>query len=78
MGGLIWTNTLQELVPGEKLGRVSSIDALGSFVLLPVGYAVAGWATDRMGAAPVFTIGGIAVAVLGLAGLLHPAIRRLD
>ncbi len=78
MGGLIWTNTLQELVPGEKLGRVSSIDALGSFVLLPVGYAVAGWATDRMGAAPVFTIGGIAFAVLGLAGLLHPAIRRLD
>ena len=35
VGGLTWTNILQELVPEEKLGRVSSIDTLGSFVLLP-------------------------------------------
>ena len=39
---LIWTNTLQELVPCERLGHVVSIDMLGSFVLLPVGFGVAG------------------------------------
>jgi len=78
MFGLIWTNTLQELVPGEKLGRVSSIDALGSFVLLPVGYAVAGWATDLVGAPLVFAVGGAVTTLLALAGLLHPAIRHLD
>jgi hypothetical protein len=39
---LIWTNTLQELVPGERLGRVASIDMLGSFALLPAGYALTG------------------------------------
>lgn len=78
MFGLIWTNTLQELVPGEKLGRVSSIDALGSFVLLPVGYAVAGWATDLAGAPVVFAVGGAVTTLLALAGLLHPAIRHLD
>ncbi len=76
--GLIWTNTLQELVPSEKLGRVSSIDALGSFALLPVGFAVAGWATDRVGAPMVFAFGGVVTALLALGGLLHPAIRRLD
>ena len=27
--GLVWTNTLQDLVPPDRLGRVSSIDALG-------------------------------------------------
>src|SRR5215216_6296729 len=39
---LIWTHTLQEMVPREMLGRIYSIDALGSFVLLPIGFALAG------------------------------------
>jgi len=75
---LIWTHTLQEMVPGELLGRVSSIDALGSFVLLPIGFALAGWATDLVGAPTVFLIGGLGVIVLVLLGLSHPAIRNLD
>ena len=76
--GLIWTNSLQELVPREMLGRVSSIDALGSFVLLPIGYGIAGWATDLIGAPLVFVIGGALTVILALLGLLHPAIRNLD
>jgi MFS family permease len=76
--GLIWTNMLQEIVPGERLGRVSSIDSLGSFALLPIGYAIAGWATERLGAAPVFAIGGGLTAVVALLALAHPAIRTLD
>jgi MFS family permease len=76
--GLIWTNSLQELVPRHLLGRVSSIDALGSFVLLPIGYAIAGWATDLIGAPLVFVIGGALTIVLVLLGLAHPAVRGLD
>ena len=76
--GLIWTNSLQELVPRNLLGRVSSIDYLGSFVLMPIGYAAAGWATDRFGPAVVFIAGGSAVAILSLLALLHPAIRKMD
>jgi len=75
---LIWTHTLQEMVPGELLGRVYSIDALGSFVLLPIGFALAGWATDLFGAPTVFLIGGLGTMVLTSLGLLHPAIRNLD
>ena len=75
---LIWTHTLQEIVPGEMLGRVYSIDALGSFVLLPIGFALAGWATELLGAPTVFLIGSISIIVLVLLGLLHPAIRNLD
>jgi MFS family permease len=77
-GGLVWTNTLQAMVPPERLGRVSSIDALGSFVLMPVGFALAGALTDALGPARVFLIGGGATACLALLALLHPAIRRLD
>ncbi len=66
------------MVPRDLLGRVSSIDLLGSFVLLPIGYGLAGWATDLLGAPMVFLIGGAASVVLALLGLAHPAIRNLD
>lgn len=75
---LIWTNTLQEMVPAEKLGRVSSIDALGSFVLMPVGFALAGWLTDQIGPVRVFVIGGGSTIVLALLAYLHPGVRSLD
>lgn len=76
--GLIWTNMLQELVPRKLLGRVSSVDQMGSFALLPVGYAITGWATDRLGPVLVFVIGGVVTVVVKGIGLLHPAIRQLD
>jgi MFS family permease len=76
--GLIWPTTVQELVPDRLLGRVFSIDALGSFVLLPVGFALAGWLTELLGAPTVFLIGGIGTMTLAAIGLLHPSIRKLN
>ena len=76
--GLVWTNTLQEMVPNDKLGRVYAFDSLGSWVLLPVGYALAGWGTDLVGAPTVFIIGGIGTILMTLIGLAHPAVRNLD
>lgn len=76
--GLLWMNTPQELVPPEHLGRVLSIDALGSGSLAFVGYGVAGLAADRLGAAPVFVLAGaVSATIIGL-GLLHLAVRKLD
>lgn len=75
---LVWTHTLQEMVPAKLLGRVYSIDALGSFVLLPIGFSLSGWATDAFGATNVFLVGGLGTIVLILLGLTHPAIRNLD
>jgi hypothetical protein len=76
--GLIWMNILQEQVPGEKLGRVSSIDMLGSYILLPVGFGLTGWATDLLGPALVFVIGGALTTLFAILALAHPAIRQLD
>lgn len=78
MGHLTWVNSLQELVPNEKLGRVVSIDNMGSFALLPVGFLIAGWATEQFGAPTVFLIGGLFAAGVTALGLLVPAIRNLD
>jgi MFS family permease len=75
---LVWTNTLQEMVPNEKLGRVYAFDSLGSWVLLPIGFALAGWGTDIVGAPMVFLIGGCGTILMTLLGLLHPAVRNLD
>jgi len=65
-------------VPREMLGRVYSIDALGSFVFMPIGFALAGWATDLISAPTVFLIGGTSTIALVFIGLSHPAIRNLD
>ena len=76
--GLIWTHSLQESVPRNLFGRVSSVDYLGSYLLLPVGYAVGGWATQQLGPAMVFVVGGALQAALIALGLSHPKVRQFD
>jgi hypothetical protein len=79
LGAQSWMHALQTFIPREQLGRVSSIDALGSFALLPIGYGLTGWATDQRGAATVFLIGGgVTALLLVLALALQPAVRQLD
>lgn len=80
MLGLVWMTTLQDerIVSSDRLGRVASIDEFGSAAMVPIGYAVAGVATDRMGPSIVFVVGGaLGMAIIALA-LLHPAVRNLD
>lgn len=74
----IWTTTLQQLVPAEKLGRVSSVDWLGSLVMSPLGMGLAGVLTDRAGAAVVFVGAGLLNTALTLIGLSVRGIRELD
>jgi hypothetical protein len=69
---------MQEMVPREKLGRVASVDLLGSFALLPIGYGLTGWATDQLGAPLVFMIGGGVTMMVAVLAWVHPAIRGLD
>ncbi len=75
---IIWVTLLQELVPVEKLGRVSSIDMLGSYVFLPIGLAITGVCTDHYGPAPIFIVGGILTVLLLSIGLCFRDIRHLQ
>jgi MFS family permease len=75
---LVWMNLMQEMVPPEKMGRVYSVDALGSFVLMPIGFAFTGWLIDTIGVATVFIAAGAITAVIGLLPLLNSGIRKLD
>ncbi|WP_201374074.1 MFS transporter [Ktedonobacter robiniae] len=76
--GIIWVTLMQELVPKELLGRVSSIDQLGAWSLLPLGYALTGVATDRFGPSIVFLVAGSGNILLALIALIIPANRRME
>lgn len=58
-----WDTTMQQQVPGELLSRVYSYDALGSLVLIPVGFAIAGPIADAIGSQA--TLYGAAALVVG-------------
>jgi MFS family permease len=75
---VIYFTTLQELVPADKLGRVSSIDWIGSLALEPIGLAVIGILTDRWGPSPVFLVAGVINVTTALIGLSVGGIRKLD
>jgi MFS family permease len=47
--GVFWDTTMQQEIPAEKLSRVYSYDALGSWVFMPIGLAVAGPVADAIG-----------------------------
>ena len=75
---IIWLTLLQELVPVEKLGRVSSIDLMGSYVFLPIGLAFTGTLTDHFGPALIFIVGGILTVLLLSIGLCFHDIHHLQ
>ncbi|GCF75842.1 MFS transporter [Bacillus cereus] len=76
--GLIWETSLQELVPEEAFGRVASLDMLGSFALLPLGYVVVGWlATVIGGKITIIMLAILVLITIGMA-LSVPNIRRFD
>lgn len=76
--GVVWETTMQALIPEEVLGRVVSLDMLGSFALLPLGFVLTGYLAERFGVSPLIVVYGLATVVTALVGLLVPAIRRLD
>jgi hypothetical protein len=74
---VIWQTTLQrEIAPG-MLSRVSAYDALGSFMLGPIGLLLAGPAASAFGARPALLVCAGVILVATLASLLSPSVRRM-
>jgi predicted MFS family arabinose efflux permease len=62
----LWFTAFQEQVPEAARSRVSAYDAMGSFVLIPLGSAFAGLVASAIGPRPTL----IAAGVLALAANL--------
>jgi MFS family permease len=74
----IWVTLLHELTPPEKLGRVASIDLLGSFCLQPLGFLLAGLVADSLGPAWVFFGAGLLNLALYTFPLFLPGIQEVN
>ena len=75
---LLWNTTMQQEIPRDKLSRVYSYDALGSFALLPLGLAAAGPIAEVIGVrATLWGAAAIAVAVT-LPVFAVEDVRRLE
>ncbi|MDP9286568.1 MAG: MFS transporter [Actinomycetota bacterium] len=76
--GVLWDTTIQQEIPQEKLSRISSYDALGSWVLMPIGFIVAGPVGAAIGTRATF-VGATALVVAATAlVLLSRDVRTLE
>jgi hypothetical protein len=74
-GSIIWTTMLQQLVPRDLLGRVSSLDWLVSIGLVPLSFALTGPAAGAIGAEATLIVGGVLGSILMGVLLFLPGVR---
>jgi hypothetical protein len=72
-----WTTTLQEQVPAHALARVSAYDWLGSLVIMPLGFALAGPAAVVFGLDATLLGAAMLMVIAGLAALAVPSVRAV-
>ena len=72
-----WNTALHEHVPVAVLSRVSSYDALGSFVAIPVGTFLYGWLATTVEARTLMVVSAVVYVVISLSALLSRSVRDL-
>ena len=75
----LWETALQKHVPTELIGRVTSVDIFGSFLVGPVAPIAAAAAIPLIGASAIFLIaGGMSIALSVVALALSRSVRDLE
>jgi DHA3 family tetracycline resistance protein-like MFS transporter len=77
-GTIVWATMKQRHVPGQMLGRVSSLDWLISIGLLPISYALTAPISAAFGVRATLIGAGVAGAAATLGGLMLPGMRAVD
>jgi len=75
---IVRESTVQQLVPPASLGRVLSLDYLGSLILLPLGYPLYGALIEATGPATAIAFSGTGLVALALVGISFRSIRDLQ
>jgi hypothetical protein len=75
--GVLWETTIQQEIPQDKLSRVSSYDALGSFALIPLGLAIAGPMSVLLGTRATILLAAAISVTATLAVLLVRDVRTI-
>lgn len=74
---IAWEVSLQRHIPRDRLARVYSFDALGSFVAVPLGQLVAGPLATAVGSTATLVGAAALVAAATVGALLVPAVRNV-
>ena len=74
--GVLWNTVMQEQIPPDRISRVYSYDALGSFVFIPIGAAVAGPLAEAIGTGETIVGAAAVIVVATLAVLLAADVRK--
>lgn len=74
---VVWTTTLQEHIPPRALARVSAYDSLGSLVVMPLGFALAGPVAAVAGLDATLIGAAVLMFVAGLGALAVPSVRAV-
>jgi MFS family permease len=77
IGTVVWTTTLQEHIPSRALARVSAYDSLGSLVVVPIGFALAGSVASVAGLDPTLIGAAVVMFAAGVAALAVPSVRAV-
>jgi MFS family permease len=72
-----WSTALHEHIPVSVLSRVSSYDALGSFVAMPIGTFLYGWLATTVDLETLMVVSAVVYVVISLAALLSRSVREL-
>jgi hypothetical protein len=73
----LWATVFQQNVPEQAQSRVTAYDYLGSFVLLPVGTAIAGPVADALGVTTAVWAGTAFSAACMISILFLRSVREL-
>ena len=76
--GVLWDTTMQQEITGDKLSRVYSYDALGSFALIPVGLAIAGPIAEAIGVRATLFGAATLILLVTLAVFSIDEVRTLE
>jgi predicted MFS family arabinose efflux permease len=74
---VLWDTALQQQIPHDRLSRVSSYDALGSFVFIPIGITIAGPLSELIGIGGALVVAAGSVVVCTVLVLLLADVRNL-
>ncbi|GAB3069740.1 MFS transporter [Intrasporangium mesophilum] len=72
-----WSTALHEHIPLGVLSRVSSYDALGSFVAMPIGTFLYGWLAFHVDVETLLVVSAAVYAAISLSALLSRSVRDL-
>jgi predicted MFS family arabinose efflux permease len=74
--GVAWDQSLQQNIPGDKLARVYSYDAVGSFLAIPLGEVLVGPLSGAAGSHTVLLGAGVLIVLASVSAACVPSIWR--